>query len=57
MHRPGIMAPPDLYDVPAKPGVMSADLARAEPVDLRIFLWAVAGVLTAVELWLELAAT
>lgn len=54
-RRPGVMAPPDLYDRPTEPGLMSPSSAAAEPVDPRIFLWSVAGVLAAVELFLELA--
>jgi hypothetical protein len=54
-QRPGVMAPPDLYDRPAKPGLMSPSSAGAEPVDPKIFLWAVAFVLAAVELCFELA--
>jgi hypothetical protein len=55
MQRPGVMAPPDLYDRPAQPGSMSPSSPAAEPLDPRIFLWTVAGVLAAVELFLELA--
>jgi hypothetical protein len=55
MHRPGVMAPPDLYERPASPALMSAGVAPAAPVDLRAFLWAVAALLASVELYLELA--
>jgi hypothetical protein len=54
-HRPGVMAPPDLYDRPAEPGLMSPSPDAAEPVDPRVFLWSVAGVLAVVELFVELA--
>jgi hypothetical protein len=56
MHRPGLMAPPDLYDRPAAPGLMTPAGAESVPIDPRVFLWTVAGVLGAVELCLELAA-
>jgi hypothetical protein len=55
MHRPGVMAPPDLYERPAPPALMSAGAAPAAPVDLKLFLWVVAAVLASVELYLELA--
>jgi hypothetical protein len=54
-QRPGVMAPPDLYDRPAQPGLMNPSSDAPEPLDPRIFLWSVAGVLAAVELFLELA--
>ena len=56
MHRPGVMAPPTLYDEPARVGVMRAG-AAAPPLelDLRHLLWSVAAVLAAVELFFELA--
>lgn len=56
MHRPGVMAPPDLYDQPARPGTMSPSPAAAQPFKPKVFLWSVAGVLAAAELLLELAA-
>mgnify|MGYP001086005826 FL=1 len=56
MHRPGVMAPPDLYEHPPRPGLMSPGAEQAHPVDLRLLLWTVAAVLAAVELCLELAA-
>ena len=55
MHRPGVMAPPDLYERRPQPALMSAGAAPAEPIDLKLFLWAVAAVLASVELCLELA--
>ena len=55
MHRPGVMAPPDLYERQARPALMRAGAAPAAPVDLKLFLWTVAAVLAAVELYLELA--
>jgi hypothetical protein len=56
MQRPGLMAPPDLYERPAPPGLMSPSDERPEPFDLHVFLWSVAAVLAAVELCFELAA-
>ena len=55
MQRPGVMAPPDLYEQPAQPGLMSPGAAPGEPVDPKLFLWAVAIVLGAVELCLALS--
>ena len=55
MHRPGVMAPPDLYERRPRPALMSTGAAPAEPIDLKLFLWAVAAVLASVELCLELA--
>ena len=56
MLRPGVMAPPTLYDEPAQAGLMRAGVA-APPfeVDLRHLLWSVAAVLAAVELFFDLA--
>ena len=57
MRRPGVMAPPDLYERPAPPGLMSPGGAdAAPPIDLKLMLWSVAAVLAALELCLELAA-
>lgn len=56
MRRPGIMAPPDLYERPAQPGLMSPGEAHPEPVDVRVFLWSAAAVLAVIELCVELAA-
>ena len=56
MRRPGIMAPPDLYERQAPPGLMSPSEEHPEPIDLRVFLWSLAAVLALVELCLELAA-
>ena len=56
MQRPGVMAPPDLYERPASPGLMSPAAAHPAPVDLKLVLWAIAAVLAAVELCLEFAA-
>jgi hypothetical protein len=51
------MAPPDLYERPAPPGLMSPSSAdAAPPIDLKLALWSVAAVLAALELCLELAA-
>jgi hypothetical protein len=57
MHRPGVMAPPDLYELPAQPGLMTPGPAPAEPVNVRLALWTVAAVLAAVQLSVELAAS
>ena len=54
MRRPGLMAPPDLYERPSEPGLMSPGPDHPEPVDLKVVLWSVAAVLAAVELCLEL---
>jgi len=57
MRRTGVMAPPDLYERPAPPGLMKpGDADAAPPIDLRLALWSVAAVLAALELSLELAA-
>ena len=53
MHRPGVMAPPDLYERPGRPTLMSAGSSPPHPVELRTFLWVLAFVLGAVELWLD----
>jgi hypothetical protein len=56
MGRPGLMAPPTLYDEPAQPGLMSPDpAAPPRELDLRAVLWSVAVVLGGIELCLELA--
>ena len=55
MQRPGVMAPPDLYERPAPPGLFSPTAASPEPIELRFFLWALAAALAAVELALQLA--
>ena len=53
--RPGVMAPPDLYERPAPPGLMSPSAEHpAPPLDLRLVLWSVAAMLAAVELLLQL---
>jgi len=51
------MAPPTLYDEPAQAGLM-APSAAAEPfeITLRDMLWSAVVVLSAVELFFELAA-
>ncbi len=51
--RPGMMAPPDLYERPAPPGLMRPGAEHPEPVDLRIVLWSLALVLAGVELFLQ----
>ena len=56
MKRPGIMAPPSLYDEPAKSGLMQPDPAvEALQLSLRALLWSVATVLAAVELGVQLS--
>jgi hypothetical protein len=55
MQRPGVMAPPDLYDRPTQAGLMSAAASSPEPVELKFFLWALAAALAALELSLQLA--
>ena len=55
MQRPGVMAPPYLHEQPARPGLMSPAAAPSEPVDPKVVLWAVAVVLGAIELCLEVA--
>jgi hypothetical protein len=61
MHRPGVMAPPTLYEQPARPGLMSPDTAAPTPaapppeISLRAFFWSIVVVLGAVELCLEAA--
>lgn len=55
MRRPGVMAPPDLYERPASPGLLSPSGRPVAPIDPKIALWAVAAVLAAVELCVELA--
>ena len=54
MQRPGIMAPPDLYEQPAPPGLMSPGAEHPEPVDLKLVLWTVAALLAGIELCLQL---
>ncbi|HSC49711.1 MAG TPA: hypothetical protein VLD16_05550 [Gaiellaceae bacterium] len=56
MQRPGVMAPPDLYERPPPAGLMSPRAPQPEPIDLKLALWSLAAVLAAVELCLELAA-
>ena len=55
MKRPGIMAPPTLYDEPARPGLMAPVACPAPPMSLSALLWSIAVVLAAVELAVELA--
>jgi hypothetical protein len=56
MQRPGVMAPPTLYDKPAPPGLMRvAPAGERSPISLRAALWSVALVLGAVLLFLEIA--
>ena len=54
MYRAGVMAPPTLYELPTRPGLMSPDpQARPHEIDLRAALWSVALVLGIVELLFE----
>lgn len=53
-QRPGVMAPPTLYDEPPRPGLMSAGPTGELPISMRAALWSVALVLGAVLLSLEL---
>ena len=51
MHRTGIMAPPTLYELPQRPGLMTRDPeASPHQLSLRSVLWCVAGALGAIEL-------
>ena len=51
MNRPGIMAPPSLYDEPARPGLMRpAEGAAPPPLSMSALLWPVAALLAAVDL-------
>ena len=54
MYRAGVMAPPTLYEQPARPGLMSpSSQAPPHEISLRVVCWSVAVVLGAVELCLE----
>jgi hypothetical protein len=56
MQRPGIMAPPSLYDEPPRPGLMHPGPAAPPfPVSLPTLLWSIAAVIAAVELGTQLA--
>jgi len=56
MHRTGVMAPPDLYDLPPQPGLMTrGNLAEAHYVSARTFLWVVALVIGLVELCVQVS--
>ena len=56
MHRTGVMAPPDLYDLPPQPGLMArGNLAEAHYVSARTFLWVVALVIGLVELCVQVS--
>lgn len=55
MNRPGIMAPPSLYDEPARPGLMRPPAGAPLPrFSMSALLWSVAAVLAAVELATQL---
>jgi hypothetical protein len=54
MHPTGVMAPPDLYALPPRPGLMAhGGEAGHRDVSLRSFLWCVALLLGVVELCVE----
>ena len=56
MYRPGVMAPPSLYDHPPQRGLMSPGPGAPRPeISLSAALWSIAAVLAAVELLVELA--
>jgi hypothetical protein len=56
MYRTGVMAPPDLYDLPPKPGLMArGHTVEAHHVSARTFFWTVALVLGLIELCVQLA--
>jgi len=56
MDRTGIMAPPTLNQLPARPGLMSpSEHLPAHPISLNAFLWSIALALAAVELILEIS--
>jgi hypothetical protein len=59
MQRPGIMAPPSLYDEPPRPGLMAAGPAGGQrpEISLSTFLWSIAALLATVELATQLALT
>jgi hypothetical protein len=54
MYRTGVMAPPDLYEVPLQPGLMARGNGEVHHVSLRAFFWVVASVLGFVELSVDL---
>lgn len=56
MDRAGVMAPPTLYEQPARPGLMTPSSQAPPPeISLRGILWTVAVLLGAIELCLEAA--
>ena len=56
MDRTGIMAPPTLNQLPARPGLMSAsEHLPAHPISLNAILWSIAFALGAIELVLEIS--
>jgi hypothetical protein len=56
MHRPGVMAPPSLYEEQPRPGLMTLDATKS-PLDLSLnaLFWSVATVLAAIELTVRLS--
>ena len=56
--RPGVMAPPDLYDRRGAAALMApAAAASHPPVDVRHFLWGIAVLLGVIELLVTHAPT
>ncbi|HEY6836669.1 MAG TPA: hypothetical protein VI142_09510 [Gaiellaceae bacterium] len=54
MYRTGVMAPPDLYERPAQPGLLTAAAGHeTHEVSFKSFLWCVALVLGLVELLVQ----
>jgi hypothetical protein len=48
------MAPPTLYEQPARPGLMSPSSSGPHPeISVRTFLWTIAALLAVVELFAE----
>jgi len=54
MYQAGVMAPPNLYSLPPRPGLMGPN-PQAEPLEisLRGFFWSLAVALGGLELCLE----
>jgi hypothetical protein len=53
MYPTGVMAPPDLYERPVQPGLLTPRSETHHEVSLESFLWCVALVLGVVELLVE----
>jgi hypothetical protein len=55
MERAGVMAPPSLYELPARPGLMSpSSQAQPQEISLRVIFWSIAAALGATELVAEI---